>query len=156
MLRLAIASSFEISFLISLGLVVSYCIKNRINIYVVDDDNLYVIYPHSYGMEYDDGYVSYKDFRKLVKNEEKVSDIIKNVNKYTGIDVIKIDEVLSVKKIRRNFKVIANVHASEWYGKGGIISISEYVLKKKSCRMKFIIPNDYTKSMELYDLLSAK
>lgn len=154
MLSTAITTAFKISFFITLGVIISYCITNRINLYVVKDDNLYVIYPHSFGVEYDDGIVSYKDFRKVVKDEENVLTILENVNKHTGIDVVKVNKVNKVKKHKKNFKFIADVSVSEWEGKGGFFSVEKYVLNKKKCKLKFTVPYDYTKSNELYNLIN--
>jgi len=156
MMRTAIKCSFEISFLISSAVIVSYCIKNRINIYVVHEDDIYVIYPHSYGVDYDDGYIKYEDFRKYVKNEENVLAIIENVKKHIGIDLVKINKVTSINKNMKSFCFKADVVANEWFGKGGFFSFNEYVLEKKKCNMKFVIPFDYNKSLELYDVLNNK
>lgn len=154
MLSTAIATAFKISFFVTVGVVISYCISNRINLYVVKDDKVYVIYPHSFGVEYDDGFVSYKEFRKVVKDEENILNILENTNKHTGIDVIKINKVVKVKKTKKNFKFVAEVLANEWEGKGGFFTVEKYVLNKRNGKMKFSVPYDYTKSAELYNLIS--
>ena len=130
MIGFAIRCSLEISILISLSLIISYCINNRINIYVVHNDDIYVIYPHSYGVDYDDGYIKYDDFRKYVKNEENVLSVIENVKKNTGIDLVKINKVSKINKNMKSFSFTADVVANEWQGKGGFFSYSEYILNK--------------------------
>lgn len=152
----AVFTSIILSFLISLGVVVSYCIENRFNLYIEKDGKFYIVYPHSYGIEYDEGFVSYKDFKKMTNSVDKIEDILENIDKYTGIDLIEIKKIKKIKMNRKNFKFTAEVRANEWYGKGGIFTIDHYVLEKKVCTKRYLVPLDYVNSRELYSKLCTK
>ena len=55
MLSNAVITSVLVAFFVSLWIVLSQVIENRVNVFVHKDNKLFVIYPHNYGMNYDDG-----------------------------------------------------------------------------------------------------
>lgn len=154
MLSNAVITSVLVAFFASLWIVLSQVIENRVNVFVYKDNKWFVIYPHNYGMNYDDGLVTHKEFFKMINNEKVIIDIIENVDKYTGIDLVKIKKIKNVRKYRNGILFVADAFLNEWHGKGGIFTISDYILKKRNSKKKFFIPNDYNNFSEIVDIIS--
>ena len=155
MLDKAISTSLLMSYLIAIGYMVSDSIENRVNVYIEKDNMFYVLCPHSFGIEYDSGIISIKDFKKIIKDKNNIEDIFNNLEKYQGIDLIEIKEIKKVKMFSKFFKVRAKVISNEWYGKGGIFTTDTYLLKKKERTKTFCIPKDYPNHLELYNDLKG-
>lgn len=144
-------NAFLIAILVLIGNIISNVIENRINVYVKKDDTLYVIFPHSFGLGYDNGVVSYRDFKSMPK--EIFEDIIANQEKYEGIDVIEIMEVdkLSFNNNRVKLKVKGRVKS--WEEKGSLFTVNSVSLTNDMASKKIIIPSDYDNFEKLTNYL---
>lgn len=134
-------NAFLISFLVLIGNIVSNVIENRINAYVKKDDILYVIFPHSFGLGYDNGIVSYRDFKSMSK--EVFEDIIANQEKYEGIDVIEIMEVDKLSSNYNRVKLKVKGRVKSWKENGSLFTVNSMSLTNDITSKKIIIPRDY-------------
>jgi len=154
MLEQAFVTSLFLAYIISLGLIITYVIENRINIYIEKEGKVYVLCPHKFSNEYENTAISYKLFKKVTSTKEEVEVIFKNIKDCQGIDLIEIKEIEKIRMNKKNFKFKAKVKSKEWTPKGGIFTIKDYVLETKNSTMNFIVSSDYENYKELYDKLS--
>lgn len=155
-LERALSTSLLISYFIGIALILHDCIDNRIEIYAILEDNLYVVIPHKFSSEYDDSLISYDDFKKMTNSEDKIKEILDNLSNFTGIDVYKIDSINSLKIKNKSFNFIAKGEVSKWQPKGGIFFVKKYNLIKDTFRKKFIVPCDYKKYNELLQYIKNR
>jgi len=147
----AVATSLLLSFLLSLGKIISDVIENRIDIYVEKENKLYILSPHRIENGYDQAMISYKSFQEMTKNQKSLESIFKKGDQYIGIDQIEIEEILKYKKHRNCFSYRAKIISKEWKEEGGLFTVSSYKWGEKKKTKRFIIPDDYENDKELCD-----
>ncbi len=151
--QMAISYSLLIALLISFGVLISSFLENRINIYVEKDKKIYALFPHIIGNGYNNTLISYKKFREIIAKED-LENIFYNQQKYYGVDVVELINVIRVKKCLKGFKFKAKVISNEWYSKSLFFVGDDFKLKKKDTMKTFFVPCDYEKYEELYDLIN--
>ena len=145
--NMALRSSIVITVLVTLSYVLSQLLENRNTVYMIDKIIRYVELHDSK----DGKFLADEEFRSIVE-EEGLTNIYENIDKYEGIDCGEIIEVLKIRKRVNRLVVTANVEAKEWKFKSKFFSSDIHVVDKNYKR-KFIIPNDYDKYDELYQKL---
>lgn len=151
--EMAISNSFLIGLLISIGTIISSFLENRINVYVEKNKKIYALFPHPVGSGYDDTLISYKKFKEIIANDN-LENIFDNQSKYYGIDIVEFTNIIKIKRCLKRVKCRVKVNASEWdSGKSLFFVNDNFKLTENNKTMTFLIPSDYEKYDELYDLI---
>ena len=138
----ALITSFIISILFTLGKITDRLIKNREYIYVVQNDNLFVIMFQEDSYYYDDESMDYDKFIKN-KSDKLISDILVNIENYIGVDVIKLDKISSLKEKANYFTFHGQGELAYWKSEGGLFKIEKFVLAFRNRSKNFIVTTEY-------------
>ena len=140
----ALSTSIKVTILIFLYFFIGNFLEHRDTVYVVDKDKTKFI-ERQKGV--DGSILNNMEYKDVIDNT-KESEILKNSEKYEGINTGTIEKVLKIRKSSNKAKVITNVKAKLWKIHG-LFTIKKTELVEKEYKKKFVIYKDYDNYEEL-------
>ena len=147
----ALWTSFIISFLISLGTLLSNCLKVKEVVFITKKNKLFICFVHNF----DYLLVSYSDLKRIILgNNNFITDFTENPFSFLGIDVFEVEKVDNFKIVDNTVQINVLGTYNYWKESGGIFTSTGYeFVQNKKINKYFCLSIDYNNFNELLKII---